>query len=185
MAKTQHAATRARPLDAVDRQLLALLRDDARASLVSLGRALHLGNAAVHERLRRLRARGYLEGFHARLDYERLGLGLSAYVMLHSQQTVATRVVLEESLRAMPEVEELVWVTGEYDAVVRIRARDTAHLQNVLFRIVDAGQRQVRARTLVVLTQPFWKPGAAFELLPDEESTPATTAEATARRRAE
>ena len=165
MAKSSSSRRRERALDALDRRLLALLRDDARASIVSLGRALGLGNAAVHERLRRLREYGYVAGFHARLDYARLGLGLGAYVMLQSQQTAATRSTLEESLHAMPEVEELTWVTGEFDAVVRVRARDTAHLQQVLFRIVDAGQRQLRARTLVVLTQPFAKPGPDFEAI--------------------
>lgn len=165
MAKTRRSSGRVRPLDALDRRLLAQLRDDARISIVALGRALGLGNAAVHERLRRLREQQYIRGFHARLDYARLGLGLGAYVMLQSQQVATSRGTLEESLRQMPEVEELTWVTGEYDAVVRVRARDTEHLQQVLFRIVDAGQRQIRARTLVVLTQPFAKPGPSFEAL--------------------
>ena len=120
MPKTRRGSAAERPLDALDRRLLALLRDDARASLVALGRALNLGNAAIHERLRRLRERGYLAGFHARLDYARLGLGLSAYVMLQTQQVSTARAVVDENLRRMPEVEELVWVTGEFDFGSRV-----------------------------------------------------------------
>jgi DNA-binding Lrp family transcriptional regulator len=171
MPKGRRSTRRIRALDELDLRLLALLRDDARISLVALGRALGLGTATVHERLRRLRARGYIAGYHARLDYARLGLGLSAYVMLQTQQVAAARATLDENLRRMPEVEELAWVTGEFDAVVRVRARDTAHLQDVLFRIADAGQRQVRARTLVVLSHPFWKPGPDLAALAVSEAT--------------
>jgi DNA-binding Lrp family transcriptional regulator len=153
----------ARPIDDLDRRLLALLREDARASLVQLGGALDLGHAAVHARMRRLRQDGYVTGFHAGIDHAKLGLGLSAYIGLQVQQGTPLRARLAEALRALPEVEEMAWVTGEFDAIVRVRARDTAHLQQVIFGITGQGDGQVRARTMVVLSEPFSKPGVEFE----------------------
>jgi Lrp/AsnC family transcriptional regulator for asnA, asnC and gidA len=162
----------ARPIDDVDRRLLALLREDARASLVQLGETLDLGHAAVHARIRRLRHDGYLKGFHAALDYDRLGFGLSAYIGLQVQQGTPLRARLAEALKAMPEVEEMAWVTGEFDAIVRVRARDTAHLQQVIFGITGQGDGQVRARTMVALSQPFAKPGIEFERVEPSAGAP-------------
>lgn len=154
---------RARAVDELDRRLLALLREDGRASIVALGRALDLGHAAVHARVRRLQQLGLVRGFYARLDYARLGLGLSAFVGIQTQQASAARARLAEHLRDMPEVEALAWVTGEYDALVKVRARDTAHLQEVVFRMIQSGAGQMRTRTMVVLSEPFSKPGPEFE----------------------
>lgn len=145
--------------------MLALLRDDARATLASLARAVNLGQATVHERVRRLERDGLLKGYHARLDYARLDLGLSAFIGLQMQQSAPARARLSENLRRMPEVEELAWLTGDFDALVRIRARDTVHLQQVVFRLIQAGDGQMRTRTMVILSEPFAKPGPEFEAI--------------------
>lgn len=167
-AETRRQGRAARPLDALDRQLLAALRDDARLPIVQLGRLLGLGHAAVHERVRRLQALGYLQGFHARLNYAALGLGLGAYLGLQTEQSESVRARLAQELRQMPEVEDLAWVTGEFDALVKVRARDTAHLQRVLFQIIQAGGGRLRSRTMVILSEPLWKPGPSFEeIAPD------------------
>jgi Lrp/AsnC family leucine-responsive transcriptional regulator len=163
MSRARRSGAPERPLDDVDREMLVLLRDDARISLTAIGRALHLGAAAVHERMRRLERLGYIDGFHARLNYGRLELGLGAYVGLQTQQSVQLRDRLTDALRAMAEVEEFSWVTGDFDVILKVRARDTGHLQQVLFRITRAGEGHVRARTMVILSQPFCKPGPDFE----------------------
>ena len=169
MSRTRGSDAKPRPLDDIDREMLVLLRDDARISLTAMGRALHLGAAAVHERVRRLQQIGYIEGFHTRLNYSRLDLGLAAFVGLQTQQSTQLRERLAEALRAMPEIEEFSWVTGDFDVLLKVRARDTGHLQQVLFRITRAGEGQVRARTMVILSQPFCKPGPEFEAVTESD----------------
>jgi DNA-binding Lrp family transcriptional regulator len=169
MSRARGSAAKPRPLDDIDREMLVLLRDDARISLTAIGRQLHLGAAAVHERMRRLQHIGYIEGFHTRINYGRLELGLAAFVGLQTQQSTALRERLAEVLRSMPEVEEFSWVTGDFDVLLKVRARDTGHLQQVLFRITRAGEGQVRARTMVILSQPFSKPGPDFEAVTETD----------------
>jgi DNA-binding Lrp family transcriptional regulator len=171
MSRARGAGAKPRPLDDIDREMLVLLRDDARISLTAIGRVLHLGAAAVHERVRRLQQVGYIEGFHTRLNYTQLDLGLAAFVGLQTQQSTPLRERLAEALRAMPEVEEFSWVTGDFDALLKVRARDTGHLQQVLFRVTRAGEGQVRARTMVILSQPFCKPGPDFEAVTETDRT--------------
>ncbi len=163
MPKKRREPAGERPLDEIDRELLARLRDDARASLVTLARQVHLAHASVHQRVKRLLRAGYVRGFHARLDYVRLDLSLSAYIGIHAQQSAAFRARFVENVRRMPEVEELSWVTGDFDALAKVRARNPAHLQQVVFRLIEAGDPSMRTRTLIVLSEPLWKPGPDFE----------------------
>ena len=172
MPKRRHESTGERPLDEVDRELLAGLRDDARTSLVTLARQVHLAHATVHQRIKRLLREGYLRGFFARLDYARLDLSLCAYIGVHAQQSAAFRARFVENLRHMPELEELAWVTGDFDALVKVRARNPAHLQQVVFQLTQAGEPSMRTRTMIVLSEPLWKPGPSFEsvIAPERES---------------
>ncbi|HZC08358.1 MAG TPA: Lrp/AsnC family transcriptional regulator [Ktedonobacterales bacterium] len=171
MPNTRQHSSGQRALDEIDRQLLARLRDDARESLVTLARRVHLAHATVHQRVKRLLREGYVRGFHARLDYARLDLGLCAYIGVHAQQSAAFRARLVENLRKIPEVEELSWVTGDFDALVKVRARNPEHLQQVVFQLIQAGEPNMRTRTMIVLSEPLWKPGPAFEsvVLPASE----------------
>ncbi len=163
MSKKRQTPIAERPLDEIDRELLARLRDDARVSLVTLARQVHLSHASVHQRVRRLLRAGYVRGFHARLDFARLDLSLCAYIGIHAQQSASFRARFIENLRRMPEIEELSWVTGDFDALVKVRARNPAHLQQVVFRLIEAGEPSMRTRTLIVLSEPLWKPGPDFE----------------------
>src|SRR6266545_253949 len=61
--------------DPLDQRILAMLRDDGRAPLAAIARALHLSHPAVHERLQRLTKAGYILGYHADLDYAKLDDG--------------------------------------------------------------------------------------------------------------
>ena len=142
-----------------------MLRDDGRIAVAAIARALNLSHPAVHERLGRLTRAGYVRGYHADLDYARLGLGLTAYVGVQIQQAEATRSRMAEALRQMPEVETMAWLTGDFDVLLRVRVRDPAHLQDVVFRIINAGEGRVRSRTMVVMSVPFEKPGPGFELI--------------------
>lgn len=169
MPKRRHASNSDYQLDEIDRELLAHLRDDARASLVTLARRVHLAHATVHQRVKRLLREGFVRGFHARLDYARLDLSLCAYIGIHANQSAAFRARLVENLRRMPEVEELAWVTGDFDTLVKVRARNPAHLQQVVFQLIQAGEPSMRTRTMIVLSEPLWKPGPAFEAVATAE----------------
>ncbi|MBV9725435.1 MAG: AsnC family transcriptional regulator, partial [Gammaproteobacteria bacterium] len=76
-----------RPLDRIDRRLLTRLQQDGRAPVSQLAREVHLTVTPTLERVRRLEAGGYIEGYFARLNPRRLGLGLLAYVEVSLDRT--------------------------------------------------------------------------------------------------
>src|SRR5579862_7704019 len=76
-----------RRLDRTDRRLLARLQQDGRTAVSQLAREVHLTVTPTLERVRRLEAEGYIEGYFARLNPGRLGLGLLAYVEVSLDRT--------------------------------------------------------------------------------------------------
>jgi DNA-binding Lrp family transcriptional regulator len=120
-------------IDPVDRQLIALLREDARQPITSLAHALGLSRASVYARMERLGRDGVIAGYTVRLgaDYdERL---IRAQVMLK----VAPRLsqALERKLIAMPELIMLHAISGEYDMIAVVEAEGVSALNDVVDRI--------------------------------------------------
>jgi Lrp/AsnC family leucine-responsive transcriptional regulator len=126
-----------RPLDAVDRRLVATLQRDARISFADLGRAVGLSPPAVAERVRRLEEQGVVRGYRAEVDRARLGWGLSAFVRLRCANDALDRVVA--FAQARPEVVECHRVAGEEAFVLLIAAPSVAELDAVLVQLAAFG----------------------------------------------
>jgi DNA-binding Lrp family transcriptional regulator len=76
----------ARPLDALDRAMLQVLRADGRISMLELANRLGISRGNAYNRFERLRRDGVLAGFTARVDPARLGLTVAALVSLRTEQ---------------------------------------------------------------------------------------------------
>ncbi|WP_281282128.1 Lrp/AsnC family transcriptional regulator [Geodermatophilus aquaeductus] len=141
---------RSAPIDAVDRQLIDLLRANGRASYAELARQVGLSAPAVHERVGKLEASGVVTGYRAVVDPAALGLDVTALVGVIESDAVDDTGV-EAALRAMPEVEDCWRVAGSEGYVLKVRVTDIPALEaaiNALNRIEGVA----RTRTTVVLS---------------------------------
>ncbi|MDE3076526.1 MAG: Lrp/AsnC family transcriptional regulator [Chloroflexota bacterium] len=161
---TEHAY---RP-DALDVRILARLRDDARYPFLQIAKELGVAGATVHERVNNMRRAGLLEGYRAVVTYPRLGIGIGAYVGLVIRQDEEVRLALADKARAMPEVEEMAWLTGDLDALVKMWVKDTDHLERAVYGLVAQAPESIRVRTMVILSTPFVKHGIDFERILQE-----------------
>jgi DNA-binding Lrp family transcriptional regulator len=143
-------------MDAIDQQIVALLRQDARRSFQSIGEHVSLSAPAVKRRVDRLEAAGVLRGYTALVDPGRFGWGTHAFVALFCEGRMAAAEV-KEALEHHPEVEAAYTVAGEASAVVHVRARDTSHLEQALERIRDH-HGVTRTQTQIVLSTLFERP---------------------------
>lgn len=134
----------ARPLDDVDRAVLAELARDGRVSIRTLAERVHVSRANAYARVDRLVRDGVITGFGARVDHERAGLGTSAFVLLSMEQNAWREV--SRQLRTLPYVEHVALVGGDFDALALVRAPDNAALRHVVLeRIQDvAGVKATR-----------------------------------------
>src|SRR5882762_9321674 len=114
-----------RPLDRIDRSLLGRLQQDGRAAVSQLAREVHLTVTPTLERVRRLESAGYIEGYFARLNPGRLGLGLLAYVeVLLDRTTPDAFERFKQVMLAHDEVMECHMVAGGFDYLLKVRVID-------------------------------------------------------------
>ena len=140
-----------RNIDGLDREILALLREDGRRTYDDIARHVSLSAPAVKRRVDRLRADGAIRGFTAVLDPAAMGWRTEALVELfYAPGTLLDAVA--ESLARVPEVMEAWSVTGEPDAVVRVRTQDNADLERVIMELQRDGN-VVRTRSQIVLSR--------------------------------
>src|SRR6185436_8406880 len=120
--------TRMKELDDTDRQLLALLQKDDRLSLAELGKSVGLAPSSVNERIKRLTTRGVIEGFHAHVVPESLGLDLLAFVFV-GWSNPATEPPFLARVAAAPAVLECHHVTGSWNYLLKVRLPNTRDLE--------------------------------------------------------
>jgi DNA-binding Lrp family transcriptional regulator len=138
-------------MDDIDRQIVALLRQDARRSFQSIGLRVSLSAPAIKRRVDRLEADGVIRGYTARF-----GWTTHALVSLYCEGRMAATEV-RDAVEHHPEVEAAYTVAGEASALVHVRARDTAHLEETLERIRDR-PGVTRTQTQIVLSTLFERP---------------------------
>ena len=119
-------------LDAIDRQLIALLQDNARLSTVALAKAVGLGRTTVQERLQRLECAGVIAQYTVRLGSR--GDPLQAWLMLRYADGFSCDDVMPQ-LTAMPQVRLCHSVAGELDLLVLVQAESPGELADLRERV--------------------------------------------------
>lgn len=136
-------------MDSIDRQIIALLLDDARLTYQELGRAVRLSANTTADRVRRLRSSGVLSGYHAALDYQAIGrpLHLISDIRLREGTENAT---FQENLATIPQITEACRMTGEYDYQIRVYCTDTDEFERIVDTLKrDHNVREVRSRLVL------------------------------------
>src|SRR3954447_25334756 len=145
-------------MDDIDRQIVAQLRTNARASFQSIGNRVSLSAPAVKRRVDRLEADGVIRSYAAVVDPAAMGWHTHAVVALYCEGRMSGGEV-RSAIEPHPEVEAAYTVAGEASAILHVRAADTQHLEEALERIRDTpGVR--RTHTQVVLSTLFERPVA-------------------------
>jgi Lrp/AsnC family leucine-responsive transcriptional regulator len=120
-------------LDKIDRRILEALQADGRIANVELAERIGLSPTSVGERIKRLQRDGFIEGYGARLDPQRLGLGLLVFVeVLLDKTTPDVFDRFATAVRRAPEVLECHMVAGGFDYLVKARMSDMAAYRRFL-----------------------------------------------------
>jgi len=139
-------ATEVPELDAYDARILDELQRDARISMAELGRQVHLSQPAVTERVRKLEMAGYIKGYRAVVDYQRLGYGIRAMVRVGRVEYARVVKLIEQT----PEVVNAFNVTGEDSWILEIAVIDVEHLDAVVTKFCILTETS----TSIVLNMP-------------------------------
>ena len=119
-------------LDNIDRELVALLQEDATRPYAALGAAVGLSAGAAHERVRKLRERGVIRRTTVEVDPAALDRGVLTFVMVDSSTWMGDS---STDFAAIPEIQEAHVIAGSASVLVKVRTATTEQVQDVLRRI--------------------------------------------------
>ena len=119
-------------IDATDRAILTALQGDGRMTNVELAERVHLSESACLRRVRLLEDNGVIERYTMLVSPAAVGINgnVFAEITLNSQKQEDLDA-FEAAVRAVPEVMECYLVTGEYDYLLRVVARDTVDYERI------------------------------------------------------
>lgn len=151
-------------LDATDWKILKELQADGRITNVELARRAGLSAPPCLRRVRALEEAGYIKGYHAELDGEALGYGITVFAMvrLHSQAESDLRA-FEAMVATQPLVRECHMLNGEIDFILKIVARDLNQFQSFLTTHLTPAPNVASVKTSLTIRCAKRQPGVPFE----------------------
>ena len=140
------------PVEDLDRQIVLLLAGDGRMSYTDLAKATGLSTSAVHQRVKRLEARGVITGYGASVNHEEIGLALTAFVSIKPIDPAAPDDAPDRLIH-LQAIEACHSVAGEESYILKVRVETPHALEDLLARI--RAKANVSTRTTIVLSTPF------------------------------
>ena len=138
-------------LDEIDHQILDILIDNTRIPFTDISKRLLISAGTVHVRVKKMEESGIIKGSSLNLDYVKLGYSFIAYVGILLEKTNTTNEVLE-SLTKIPFITVAHITTGKFNIFCKVRARDTHHAKDIIFRIDDV-EGVSRTETMISLEE--------------------------------
>jgi Lrp/AsnC family transcriptional regulator, leucine-responsive regulatory protein len=138
-------------MDDIDRTILDRLQSDSTQTYAEIGAAAGLSASAVNDRLKRLRAEGVIRRMTADVNPTALGLSLLGFVLVAVNEPQGEGR-FRETMKIAPEVLECHHLTGDFSYLLKLRLRDTAHLEQFLMDRLKPLAGVVRTHTLIALS---------------------------------
>ena len=142
------------PLDKLDREILRKLLEDSRKSYQEIARELIVSGGTIHVRTGKMKEAGVIKGSQLVIDYQRLGLEVTAFVGINLASAGDYQVVLPK-LQKFPEVTEVHYTPGEYSLFVKIVTSNTRELHLFLIEKLQSIKEVQSTETLISLDNPI------------------------------
>lgn len=152
-------------MDKIDRKILTILQEDATISIAELASRVNLSQTPCWKRVQKLEATGYILKRVALVSPEKLGLGLTVYVSIetndHSGEWLAR---FAEKVASMPEVLEFYRMAGDVDYMLRVVVAGMAEYDAFYKRLIEAAplknvtsrfaMERIKSTTALAVPQP-------------------------------
>jgi Lrp/AsnC family transcriptional regulator, leucine-responsive regulatory protein len=124
-------------VDAIDEQLLDVLKDNSRLSFAELGRKINLSPSAVRDRVQKLEDSGVIRKYNIQIDNKKLGYDLEAFILLKVFQGQLKHVI--NKITDFPEIKEAHRVTGNQNLHLKVVVKNQLSLQKLLDQLMMFG----------------------------------------------
>ncbi len=140
-------------LDQIDRKILYILQRNGRITNAQLSKEVGLSPAPTLERVKKLELNGMIKSYHAVLDPDKLGLGVSTFVLVslvgHNKENI------DEFMKHINDIEEVVechHITGTGDFILKIVAKDIASYQKLMLEQISEIKVVDNMQSMVILS---------------------------------
>jgi Lrp/AsnC family leucine-responsive transcriptional regulator len=139
-------------IDRIDRKILSSLQDDGRLSMTELANAVGLSKTPVAARVRRLEKDGYIRGYTALVDHDRLGEGHIAFVQVKLSDTRSAALeAFNKAVLKVPEIEQCHMIASSFDYLLKVRTKDIAAYRRILGERISALPHVAQTSTFVAM----------------------------------
>jgi Lrp/AsnC family leucine-responsive transcriptional regulator len=137
-------------IDEIDRKILRVLQENARTPNSEIAEKIGMAPSATYERVRKLERKGIIKGYEVRLDAEKLGAGLIAFIAVRTTEPAGIVAAAPEFIK-IPEVQEVYNVAGDDCYLLKVRTRDTTTLNLLIREKIGRVETVKSTRTTIVL----------------------------------
>lgn len=139
-------------IDHLDKQILEILQQNAKITNAQLSKEINLSPAPTLERVKKLEQAGYIKSYHARLDAQKLGLGVATFVSVklknHNKESNENFM---NKIRAIDEVVECHYITGSSDYILKVVSQDIESYQSLIMNKISEITEVDNMQTMVIL----------------------------------
>jgi len=139
-------------MDQKDKKLISLLRKNARTSTSELARKMAMSRTTIQERIKRLEQRGDISGYTVTLSKEITENLVTAHVTIKVEPAAQTSAI--RYMQKMQSARALYTISGEYDLIVILEAKNTAELDAALDDLAAVAGIE-RTKTSIILRKKF------------------------------
>ncbi|MEN9715990.1 MAG: hypothetical protein RJA35_1457 [Actinomycetota bacterium] len=138
-------------IDDIDRQLLALLQEDARITNADLAAKVGIAASTCIARVRNLVNRGVIEGFHAKVNAAATGQVLQVLVSVTLRASARQQLsAFMEQMKALPEVQQVFFLGGSEDFILHLATTDSDHVREFVLANLSANPAVANTRTNII-----------------------------------
>ncbi len=154
-------------LDKTDIQILALLQQNARLTNKEIAHSIHKSVTPVYERIKRLEREGYIKGYKALLDRNKIGRTLLAITNVQLKEHAQDMLqIFETQIKEFPEVMECYNMTGVYDYLLKIVVKDMNSYQDFVMNKLAGLPNIHQVQSSFIMTEI--KNDTAYYIMPDD-----------------
>jgi Lrp/AsnC family leucine-responsive transcriptional regulator len=141
-------------LDRIDARILRVLQADGRISNLKLAESVHLSPTAVLERVKRLTRDGFILGYEAKLNPDKLGAGLLVFIEVVLDRTTHDAMSLfKAAVQVRPEILECHLVAGGFDYLIKTRVANMQAYREFVGSVIWALPGVRETRTYAVMEE--------------------------------
>jgi Lrp/AsnC family leucine-responsive transcriptional regulator len=142
-------------LDKTDLKILRILQDNAKITNLQLSAEIGLSPAPTLERVKKLENAKLIKGYYTQLDYEALGIGISAIIQITLTRQIENAISnFKKEINKIPEIMECYQVTGNADYVLIVMLKDIRDFESLISQKLSKMEEIGQMQTMVVLSKP-------------------------------